>query len=252
MNNMLHHSKRFLKRNASTILTTVGALGVVGTSIATAKATTKASKLLEEAKKEKGEDLTKLEIVKTAAPVYIPAVLIGASTIACIFGANVLNKRHQAALVSAYALLDNSYKDYKKKVTEMYGEEADGDVRAELAKDKYDEKEVIEDETDGKILFYDEFSERYFEATVERVRDAEYELNREVAVGGAAYLNEFYDLLGIPRVDYGDHLGWSAFALVEMYWGAWVDFAHEKVVMDDGLECVIIRMTEPIPDFEEY
>ena len=252
MNNMLHHSKRFLKKNASTILTGVGAAGVIATSVLAVKATPKALTLLEKAKEEKGEKLSKIEIVKTAGPAYIPTIIMGASTIACIFGANILNKRHQAALMSAYALLDNSYKDYKNKVTELYGKEADEHIRSELAKDNYNEEDVIEDETDGKQLFYDEFSERYFESTIEKVRDAEYDLNREVAVGGAAYLNEFYELLGIPRVDYGDHLGWSAFALVEMYWGAWVDFDHEKVVMDDGLECTIIRMTEPIPDFEDY
>lgn len=251
MNNLLVHSKRFMKRNASTILTGVGAAGVVVTTVMAVKATPKALKLLDAAKEEKGEELTKLEVVKTAGPAYIPSILIGASTIACIFGANVLNKRHQAALASAYALVDNSYKEYKKKVEELYGEEADEQVRAEVAKDNYNKKDVI-DETDGKQLFYDEFSERYFRSTMETILNAEYELNREVTIGGAAFLNEFYELLGIPRVDYGDYLGWSAPALHDMYWEAWVDFAHEKVVMDDGLECTIIRMTEPVPEFEEY
>lgn len=252
MNNLLNHSSRFLKRNASTILTGVGAVGVIGTTVLAVKATPKALALLQEAKEEKGEELTKLETIKTAGPVYIPAVIMGASTIACIFGANILNKRHQAALMSAYALLDNSYKDYKKKVVELHGEETDERIRAEIAKDKYDETDVVRNEDDEKQLFYDVFSERYFEATKERVLNAEYELNREISVGGAAYLNEFYSLLGIPLVDYGDYLGWSSTALHEMYWEAWVDFAHEKVVMDDGLECTLIQMTDPFPEFEEY
>lgn len=252
MNNLLVYSKRFMKRNASTILTGIGAAGVVATTVMAVKATPKALKLLDAAKEEKGEELTKLEVVKTAGPAYIPAILVGTSTIACIFGANILNKRHQAALMSAYALVDNSYKEYKKKVEELYGEEVDGQVRSEMAKDNYDEKEVIDDESDGKQLFYDEFSERYFRSTMEAVLNAEYELNKEVTIGGAAFLNEFYEFLGIPRVDYGDYLGWSSPALHDMYWEAWIDFAHEKVVMEDGLECTIIRMTEPFPEFEEY
>lgn len=252
MNNLLVHSKRFMKRNASTILTVIGASGVVATTVMAVKATPKALKLLDAAKEEKGEDLTKLEVVKTAGPAYIPAILVGTSTIACIFGANVLNQRHQAALVSAYALVDNSYKEYKKKVDELYGEGSDEEVREEMAKDNYNKKDIIDDETDGKQLFYDEFSERYFRSTMETILNAEYELNKEVTIGGAAFLNEFYELLGIPRVDYGDYLGWSAPALHDMYWEAWVDFDHEKVVMDDGLECTIIRMTEPVPEFEEY
>lgn len=44
---------------------------------------------------------------------YSPAVAIGASTIACIMGANALNRRQQVALTSAYALDQNSYKEYK-------------------------------------------------------------------------------------------------------------------------------------------
>ena len=51
----------FFKRNASTILTTVGGLGVIATAITVAKATPKALELLEEAREEKGEDLTRIE-----------------------------------------------------------------------------------------------------------------------------------------------------------------------------------------------
>lgn len=91
--------------------------------------------LLNEAKKEKGEPLTKLEMVKIAGPLYIPSILIGVSSIACIVGSNVLNKQKQAALVSAYTMLDQSYKEYKNKVIELYGDEADKAVEEELAKD---------------------------------------------------------------------------------------------------------------------
>ena len=116
MNHLLHHSKLFFKRNSSTILTCVGALGVVTTSVLAVKATPKALALIEAAKEEKGEELTPVETVQVAGPVYIPAIVTGVSTIACIFGANALNKRQQAALMSAYALLDSSYKEYKAKV----------------------------------------------------------------------------------------------------------------------------------------
>lgn len=248
MANLLNKSKLFLKKNSSTILTCVGAAGVVATSVLAVKETPKAMLLLENAKEEKGEELTKLEVVKTAAPAYIPAIVTGAATIACIFGANVLNKRHQAALTSAYALLDSSYKEYKSKVIELYGDEADIRIREELVKDHYEETEV----EDGKVLFYDEFSQRYFESTTENVLRAEYELNRMVA-GGGAYLNDWYYLVGLEMTDYGDFMGWSSCELFEMQWEAWVNFAHNKVVMDDGLECTIISMlSEPMWDFENY
>lgn len=241
----------YLKQNASTILTCVGAAGVVGTTVTAVKATPKAIRLLEEAKDEKGEDLTKLEVVKVAGPAYIPSVLLGASTIACIFGANTLNKRQQAAIMSAYALLDNSYKEYKAKVRELYGEDADIHVRQEIVKDKYEDEDINLD--DGLDLFYDEFSGRYFESTMEDVLAAEYELNHLLAQDSGVFLNEFYELLGIDTVDYGDYLGWSSFELVESYWYCWVEFEHTKVTMDDGLECTIITiLKEPTFDFENY
>ena len=241
--NLLRSSMIFLKKNASTILTCAGGVGVIATSVMAVTATPKALALLENAKEKKGEDLTKLEKVKIAGPVYLPAVLMGASTIACIFGANVLNKRQQAALMSAYALLDNSYKDYKKKVEELYGKDMDYFVREKITRDKYKKnKNQVEDDMQ---LFYDEFSQRYFESTTENVIRAENKINRIIATDYCVYLNEFYELLGVERVDYGDYLGWSMDEII--------DFHHQKVIMEDGMECTIISMyTEPTFEFNDY
>lgn len=253
MNKLLSQSKLFMKRNASTILTGAGAVGVVMTSVMAVKATPKALRLLENAKREKGEDLTTLEVIKTAAPVYIPSTLVGAATITCIFGANVLNKKQQAAMMSAYALLDQSYKDYKKKVDEMYGEGSNKEIEQEIVKDKYNESDLSIDDSDGKELFYDAFSERYFRSTLAEVIEAEYEVNRILACEYGLYLNGFYELLGIDEVDYGNYIGWSSAELYETYWNSWIEFVHEKVTMDDGLECTIINiLTEPTFGFEDY
>ena len=246
---LLQASTRFVKNNASTILTCLGGAGVVGTTVLAVKATPKAMVLIERAKEEKGENLTITEKVITAGPVYIPTVLAGVSTIACIFGANILNKRHQAALMSAYALLDNSYKEYREKVKELYGEDVDVQVRDEMVKDKHDGQRP----DDGKRLFYDEFSERYFEATTEQVLTAEYQVNNWLAQGGGVFLNEFYEELGIDTVDYGDYLGWSAVELSELQCYSWIEFSHRKTFIDDDLECTIISMHfDPTFDFENY
>ena len=251
MNKFMHRTKMFLRRNGSTILTCVGGVGVVATTVMAVKATPKAMTLLEKAKEEKGEELTKIEVVKTAFVPYIPTIITGTATIACIFGANILNKHQQAALMSAYALLDNSYKDYRNKVEEEYGEGADAHIRGEIAKDKYEEDPVeIED---NKILFYDSYSERYFNSTMENVIKAEYAINRKISLWGGANLNEFYEHLDIPQVDYGTYLGWSSGSLMEMAWSDWLDFEHEKVVLDDGLECYIITISvEPMYEYEYY
>lgn len=244
------NAKLFFKRNASTILTCVGGIGVVATAVVAVKDTPKAMQLIEKKTEEKGEDLTTIEKIKVAGPVYIPAVAIGVSTLACIFGANTLNKRTQASLMSAYALLDSSYKEYKNKVEELYGEGASARVQGEVARDKYNSDDISID--DEKLLFYDYFSERYFHSTMEEVMQAEYDINRELHTKDYAYLNEFYDLLGLDHIKSGWDLGWSMGASYAHYWKTWIDFRHEKVEMEDGMECYIITMTEPIVDFGEY
>lgn len=252
MNKFIKRSQMFLNRNASTILTCVGGAGVVVTSVMAVKATPKALKLLENAKAEKGEELTKTEVIRVAGPAYIPSIVVGVSTIACIFGANILNKRQQAALMSAYALIDNSYKEYRNKVKELYGEEADDRVREEIAKDHYDEEE-ISNEDDGKQLFYDSFSGRYFESTIEAVQRAEYNLNRDLVMMDCASVNVFYDYLGLDPIESGDEIGWSTGMNFDYYWQIWIDFGHRKVELEDGLECTIITFFhEPAVGYDEY
>lgn len=250
MGKLFSSSNLYLRRKAPTILTCVGAVGVIATSVMAVKATPKAMMLLEQAKEEKGENLTKTEIVKVAAPVYIPSVMIGVGTISCIFGANMLNKRQQASIVSAYALMDQSYKEYRKKVNEIYGSEVEEKVKEEIAKEKYPGDM---DEDDGKELFFDNFSGRYFRSTVYKVQQAEYQLNRDLAMRDYAYLNEFYEYLDIPTIEGGWELGWSTGACLDMYWQNWIDFSHSKVILDDGLECRTITIfQEPILGFEDY
>ena len=251
MTNLLQKSQMFLGRNASTILTCIGGIGVIATAVMSAKATPKAMTRIALAREEKGEELTKFEKVQAAAAGYIPSVLMGVSTIACVFGANILNKRNQAALMSAYALLDNSYKDYKKKVIDIYGEEADAEVRTAIAKDRYEEGSMIVNP--GNQLFYDEFSGRYFESTMEKLISAQYAINRKIQLEGGAYLNEFYEELDIPPTDYGDHLGWSSGLLCDYQWSDWLEFGHEKSYIDDDLECIMVTFSmEPMFDFEYY
>lgn len=252
MNKVLGKTKGFLDKNASTILTCVAGVGVVGTTVLAVKATPKAMANIKQAKRDKGAELTKFEIVKAAAPVYIPTILMGASTIACIVGANVLNKRKQAGLVAAYTMLDASYKDYKAKVKEMVGEDGHIEIRNEIAKDKYKENEDNISVSDDKQLFYDEFLGEYFESTIEDVQKAQYTLNREIQTRGWYTAAEFYELLGVDYDD-GGSLGWTEGGNFARYWQSWVDFSHTKTQIDDNMECIIITCwSEPYMDYEGY
>lgn len=155
--------------HVSTFLTIIGTVGVVATSIAAVKATPKALQIIEEEKKRKQEELTKKEAVKAAWKCYIPSIIIGASTITCIFGANLLNKKQQASLMSAYAMLNSSYTKFKDKVNELYGEDTESRVIEEMAKDQYLESEYPREEDEDEVLFYDFVSQQYFTSTIEDV-----------------------------------------------------------------------------------
>lgn len=157
-----------LHKYSPTILTCIGAAGVVATAVMAVKATPKAIELLDQARTEKCDELTTLETIDIAGPVYIPSVLMGATTVACIFGANILNKKSQAALISAYALLDNSYREYRKKTEEIYGDEADARIKEEVAKDRYEEG-VIEAPEKEEVTFLDFKTLRYFNARMDEV-----------------------------------------------------------------------------------
>lgn len=253
--------KEFIRRNGSTILTVLGGVGVVATALSTAKATTKAIDILELERQEKGEELTTSEKIKKVGPAYIPAVITGVATVACIFGANVLNQKHQAALMSAYALLDSSYKDYKRKLVELYGKETHQSVVDAIAVEKAEDIRITseslcnicdlstEDNLGEPVLFYDEYSNRYFESTIEQVITAEYHLNRNYILRGYSVLNELYEFLGLETTDYGAEVGWAPLD-DGMYW---IDFNHRKVLIDDDLECYILEMPfAPRLNYDEY
>lgn len=249
---------RAMKKATPTILTCIGAIGVVATAVLTAKATPKALELVKvDSRKNHDGDpnaATKMEAVKSCWKCYVPAAITGAATITCIFSANILNRRQQAALTSAYALVSRSYDDYKRKVKEVYGKEAHDQIMQSISVEKSDPPRIsapdflydscldFEDANEEERLFYDPFSERYFQATIGQVLQAEYHLNRNFALmGGCIGVNDFYKFLGIKEVKKLADFGW--WVSDELYW---IDFNHVKTMVDDGLngenECYIIEM----------
>ena len=80
-----------------------------------------------------------MEAFQSAWLCYIPASLVGMSTIACIFGANILNKHQQATITSAYTLLSNTYQDYERKTKEIFGEEGHQKIIDAIAAERADD-----------------------------------------------------------------------------------------------------------------
>lgn len=251
---LTQRSKKYLRKASPTMLSCLGAAGVIATSVLAVKATPKAIRRIRSDSRVNHDGdpdaYTKLEAIQSAWTCYIPAVAVGASTIVCIFGANVLNKRQQASISSAYALLNTSYQDYKNKLKELYGEEAHQKIVDSIVKEQCNDVylssiglcssstlDFEEHDPNDNRLFYDTFSKRYFESTVNRVIQAEYHLNRNFTLSGHLPVNDFYEFLGLSPMAGGDEIGWS--------WEDglfWIDFGHHKTVLDDGLEVYVIDM----------
>lgn len=238
----------FLKRHSSTILTVVGASGVIVTTVLAVKATPKAITLIDDKKSKLGvEKLTPIETVKTAWKPYIPATISGLATIACIFGANILSTRNQASIMSAYALLDNAYKEYQNKVASECGSELEKQLRHEIIRSKY---EYDIDLNNDELLFYDYTSRRFFSATMQKVVCAEVKFKKEFENRGYACLNEYYDYLGIPYVDYGYQLGWLSVENNDPYNCKELEFEYEEMSINENLKCWVI--TTNLPPSTDY
>lgn len=218
---LAQRSKIYLRKASPTILSGLGAAGVIVTSVLAVRATPKALRKIRADSKTNHdgdpEAYSKLEAVKSAWVCYIPAAISGTATIFCIFGANVLSKRQQAALTSAYALLNDSYNNYKDKLKELYGEEAHQKIvdaiAAEKAKDVYITSTGL-------------------------VRNS----SLDFVISGYLPANHFYQLLGLEPLEGGDTVGWSIDTGIY-----WIDFNHSKVTLDDGLEVLVIDM-DWVPD----
>lgn len=241
-------TQRFIKRNSSVFLSCVSCIGVVVTAITVAKDTPKALQLIDEADENTDTELSKWDKVRIAAPAYIPAIVSGTVTIACILGINVLNKRQQASMASAYAFLDQSYKKYRRKVVELYGDEADKEIMDAIAIEEsqtvypyatgilQNTAQYLEEDYSDPILFYDSFGHRYFQASLEQVMQAEYYINRDYTLSGCVSYNNFCDFLGLTHKEEGDRIGWN---LEDGIY--WIDFDHRKITLKNGMKCYSIE-----------
>lgn len=242
-----------LRHSSPVILTCLSVAGMIGTTVMAVRATPKALQLVKIKKDElQTEELEPVELIRTTWRCYIPTGIIGLSTIACIVGIGVVSKRNQAALASAYAMLNETYKQYRNAAKAVYGEDADKKIHTEMAKDAnisdgawgMQTYNMDMDPENERLLFYDLISKRYFNTTMAAVINAQYHINRNLQLRGYCTLNEYYEFLGLDGVKNGDEIGWD---LTELYIGGeqWLDFDNQKTILDDGMECILLSTDTP-------
>lgn len=225
-----------IKDNGPEILTGIGITGMITSTVLAVKSTPKALNLISEAEYEKGDELNKKEIIKTCWRCYVPSTLVATASIGCLIGANTINNKRKAILVTACKLTQSAFTEYKDKVKEVVGEETEQKIRDEIAKDKVNKNpapsEVIVT-GNGSVLCYDSISGRYFQSDVESIRKAENTLNRRLMNDIYCSLNDFYDLLGLSYTSIGEEVGWNVD-------DGMIEIEFSSTISEDNKPCIVI------------
>lgn len=225
------------QKNSPGLLLGAGIVGTVAGTVLACKATLKMDSVVSEAKdkldtartlehddyseRDRQKDIS-LIYVKTSVEVvklYAPAIIVGGIAIACLTRShNILSKRN-AGLTAAYTALEKGFNEYRARVVDKYGEDVDQELRygyevVEVGKGK--KKELVKRVAPGEPSIYARFFDEY--CGPKWGPDAEYNLiflkaqqnyaNDMLHARGHVFLNEVYDMLGIPRSEAGSVVGW--------------------------------------------
>lgn len=250
-NKLIKSAQTTLRKHSSEILTGVGIAGMITTTVLAVKATPKAIMLIEEKKLDLDtEKLHPVEIVKTVWPCYVPSIVTGAMSVACLVGASSVHIRRNAALTTAYAISETALKDYQEKVIETIGEKKESTVRDAVAKSKV-EKNPVEDNAiviteKGETLCYEPLSGRYFRSDIEKIRAAINEINYMLINDNYISLNDFYCEIGLGTTKTGDQVGWA----IEK---GKVEPHFSTQLAANGEPCLVIDfINPPVYDYSRY
>lgn len=233
-----------LQKHSPTILFVAGVVGVGATVVLACRATLRIHETLDEHHMTKGKMVVALEseeldyteedfkrdhlmlIGKTATEfvkLYGPSVIIGVASIAALTGAHVVLNRRNVALTAAYAALEKGFRDYRKRVMAEYGENKDQEFRYGLV-----DGEIVEETdqgpkvvgvkkfptSDGRSIYariFDESSSSWQRSPGYNqvfIKAQQQYANDLLNSRGHVFLNEVYDMLGLPRSQEGAVVGW--------------------------------------------
>lgn len=231
------------KKHSPEILIGMGIAGAASSVIFAVKATPKAMILLEEKRQELSvEKLEAKEIIKTAAPVYIPTAVSFGVSVACIVGASSVNARRNAALTAAYTLSESTLRTYRDKVLETVGEDKEREIRQKAAIEQQqrtpEPQTLVVSSAAGQLKCFDSLSGRYFVSTKNEIDKAVNEFNRQLRDDMRISLNDWYDLIGLDTNKLGDMLGWD----IER---GYVETCYASRLDEDGLPCLVVNYVEP-------
>lgn len=255
---LLKQAEKFTTDNSPAILTAVGVVGVLTTAYFTGDATIKAVRLLDDEKAQRELDartgarphgvitFDKLEVVKLVWKLYIPPVGTGILTVAAIISSNHISSKRTTAIAAAYSLSERGWQEYKEKVVERLGEKKEQSIRDEVAQDQVTKagmNAIWIAEDMSRCL--EAYTSRPFSSTMEAIRRAENDVNKEILDFGYASLSFFYDALDIPHTSFSDDVGWNSDNMLEV--------KKSAVVAEDGKPVLVITYNpDPSADFSRF
>lgn len=242
-----------LKKHSPEILVVAGIAGTVVSAVLACKATTKVAEILDETKgtldtihegmetgaingqeytTEDGKKDTVVVYAQTGmklAKLYGPAIILGTLSITSILAFNNILRKRNVALGAAYAAIDKSFKEYRGRVIERFGEQVDTELKYGIKAKKFEEIEV--DPETGKekkvkktvmvadpnlqsdyAVYFDSKSRNYetnpdYNRMFLKAQQAF--ANDKLQTRGHLFLNEVLDDLDLPRTPAGQIVGWT-------------------------------------------
>lgn len=242
-----------LKKHSPEILVVAGIAGTVVSAVLACKATTKVAEILDETNgtldtihegmktgaingqeytTEDGKKDTVVVYAQTGmklAKLYGPAIILGTLSITSILASNNILRKRNVALGAAYAAIDKSFKEYRGRVIERFGEQVDTELKYGIKAKKFEEIEV--DPETGKekkvkktvmvadpnlqsdyAVYFDSKSRNYetnpdYNRMFLKAQQAF--ANDKLQTRGHLFLNEVLDDLDLPRTPAGQIVGWT-------------------------------------------
>lgn len=242
-----------LKKHSPEILVVAGIAGTVVSAVLACKTTTKVAEILDETKgtldtihegmetgaingqeytTEDGKKDTVVVYAQTGmklAKLYAPAIILGTLSITSILASNNILRKRNVALGAAYAAIDKSFKEYRGRVIERFGEQVDTELKYGIKAKKFEEIEV--DPETGKekkvkktvmvadpnlqsdyAVYFDSKSRNYetnpdYNRMFLKAQQAF--ANDKLQTRGHLFLNEVLDDLDLPRTPAGQIVGWT-------------------------------------------
>ena len=234
-----------LQKKSPEILVAAGVVGVVVSAVMACKATPKALKVAEKT----GDDMDRIQNAEESGvtlagelytqedarndriQVYSPAVLLGAASITCILTSHKILRKRNMALAAAYATLDQSFKDYRGRVLERFGEQVEKELRYNLKAKEIETTVVDEKGKEKKVKEtvdvvdegwdpskYSPYARIFDEGHPAYMKNAEQnrfyllarqsQANDRLKSRGHLFLNEVYEMLGFQLTKAGAVVGW--------------------------------------------